>query len=137
MSDAPHDEARQMARQHIFVVNGAPPFLDLIRELLQGEQYNVTTTNFLPRTFAQIEVLAPDLLIIDLAVGIEAGWNLLDELQTSASTRGIPVIVFSTSPRLLDQARALDAPAARRRFLPKPFDIAALLALVEELIGPA
>ena len=37
----------------------------------------------------------------------------------------------------LEQARALDTPGGRRRFLEKPFDIDALLALVEELIGPA
>ena len=56
----------QMARKHIFVVNGSAEFLDIMRDLLQEEQYNVTTTNFVPRTFEQIEALRPDLLMIDL-----------------------------------------------------------------------
>jgi hypothetical protein len=38
----------QMRRQHIFVVNGSAEFLDVVRELLQDEHYNVTTTNFVP-----------------------------------------------------------------------------------------
>jgi DNA-binding response OmpR family regulator len=130
-------EAAQMGRQHIFVVDGAPEFLNLLRELLQEERYNVTTTNFVPQTFDHIQALAPDLLMVDLVVGQQAGWELLDSLQTEALTRGVPVIVFSTLPALLARARALETPGGNRRFLEKPFDIAELLALVEALIGPA
>ena len=137
MRDGTSREAAQMTRQHIFAVNGAPEFLNLIRELLQDESYNVTTTNFLPRTFEQIAALAPDLLLIDLVVGERAGWELLDQLQTDADTRGVPLIVFSTSPHLLERAKALETPGGRRRFLDKPFDIDALLGLVRELIGHA
>lgn len=36
--------------QHIFAVNHDPEFLDIVRVLLQGEMYNVTTTNYVPRT---------------------------------------------------------------------------------------
>ena len=39
----------QMHRQHIFVVNGSADFLDVVRELLQDEHYNVTTTDFVPK----------------------------------------------------------------------------------------
>ena len=49
----------QMQRQHIFVVNGSADFLDVVRELLQDEHYNVTTTNFVPQTFQQIEIARP------------------------------------------------------------------------------
>ena len=97
-------EQEVMERRHVFVVNGAVDFLDLMRELLQDEQYNVTTTNFVPRTFNQIAALKPDLLIVDLAVGEQAGWDLLEGLQTEAVTRDIPVIVTSTDPYLLERA---------------------------------
>ena len=130
-------EATRMDRQHIFAINGAPEFLNLLRELLQEERYNVTTTNFVPTTFDQIEAMRPDLLIVDLVAGEQAGWTLLEQVQAEAETRGVPVIVFSTSSALLDRARALETPGGTRRFLGKPFDVAALLALVEELIGPA
>jgi CheY-like chemotaxis protein len=97
-------EREQMARKHIFVVNGSAEFLDIVRDLLQDEQYNVTTTNFMPRTFEQIHALRPELLIIDLVVGQQAGWDLLERLRNEAITRGIPVIVTSTDKRLLDRA---------------------------------
>jgi CheY-like chemotaxis protein len=130
-------ERRRMARQHIFVVNGAPPVLELLRELFQGESYNVTTTNFVPETFDQIAALTPDLLMVDVVAGDQAGWHLLERLNGEAATRGIPVIIFSTSPALLDRARDLAMTDGASRVLAKPFDLDALLALVEELIGPA
>ncbi len=94
-----------MERQHVFVINSSPEFLDLMRDLLQDERYNVTTTNFVPKTFEQVETVRPDVLVIDVAVGQRAGWDLLDRLHREASTNGIPVLVVSTDPRLLERAR--------------------------------
>jgi CheY-like chemotaxis protein len=132
-----HDaETEQMARRHIFVANGSAFVLELVREILQDARYNVTTTNYVPNTFDQIQALGPDLLILDLALGERAGWELLDHLQADAMTRGVPVIVFSTDPNLLERARALSVPGGTRRFLAKPFHLSVLLGLVDELIGP-
>jgi CheY-like chemotaxis protein len=131
------DERAQMGRQHIFVVNGSSDFLDLARELLQEERYNVTTTNFVPATFEQIEALNPSLVILDLAVGIQAGWDLLERLAHSARLRAIPVIVVSTNPHYLDAVQADPARYGGQRVLSKPFDLDDLLRAVEELIGPA
>jgi CheY-like chemotaxis protein len=85
---------QQMRRQHIFVVNGSADFLDVVRNLLQDEDYNVTTTNFVPRTFKQFETARPALLIVDLIHGEMAGWDLLAELRHEAATRDIPASWF-------------------------------------------
>jgi hypothetical protein len=67
------EDRTQEGRKHIFVINGAPEFLNLMRDLFQDERYNVTTTNFVPNSFAQIAALQPDALIIDVVVGQQAG----------------------------------------------------------------
>jgi CheY-like chemotaxis protein len=96
-----------MGRKHIFIVNRDPAFLELLRTLLQDEEdYNVTTTNFVPETFDQIVALEPSLLIIDLSIGEQAGWHLLERLEDEAIARKIPVIVVSTDQRLLNQVKA-------------------------------
>src|SRR6476661_4059550 len=97
MSNA-ETEAAQMRRQHVMVINGAPIFLNLMRDLLQDERYNVTTSNFVPNSFDQIAGMRPSLLIIDLVVHQQAGWDLLERLAREALTREIPVIVVSTDP---------------------------------------
>jgi two-component system response regulator VicR len=127
----------QMRRQHIFVVNGSAAFLDVVRELLQDEQYNVTTTNFVPLTFKQIETARPSLLIIDLIHGERAGWNLLAELRHEAATRDIPVILASTSKQLLEKAETEHVIWGGDRYFLKPFRLDALLQAIQELIGSA
>ena len=63
------DDRRQEGRKHIFALNGAPEFLNIVRELFQEEGFNVTTTNYVPRSYDQIAALQPDLLIVDVVVG--------------------------------------------------------------------
>jgi DNA-binding response OmpR family regulator len=130
-------ERRQRGRKHVFVVNGASEFLDVVRMLLEDESYNVTTTNFVPETFGLILALDPALIIIDLAIHIQSGWDLLEQLQRDALTHALPVIVVSTNPTYLEKVQADSARYGGQRFLGKPFDIAVLLAAVEELIGKA
>ena len=130
-------ERQQMARKHVFVVNGAAEFLDVLRELLEGEHYNVTTTNFVPRTYDQITALAPDVILIDLAVGIRSGWDLLERLAHEIATREIPVIVFSTSPEILEEVLSQPERFGGERFLSKPVDLDAVVQAIDELIGRA
>jgi CheY-like chemotaxis protein len=127
----------QMQRQHIFVVNGSADFLDVVRELLQDEHYNVTTTNFVPKTFQQIETARPSLLIVDLIHGEMAGWDLLAELRREAATRDIPVILVSTSRQFLEKAEAERVIWGGDRYFLKPFSLDELLQAIQELIGPA
>ena len=126
----------QMRRQHIFVVNGSAEFLDVVRDLLQDEHYNVTTTNFVPLTFKQIETARPSLLIVDLIHGERAGWDLLAELRREAATRDVPVILVSTSNQLLEKAETERVIWGGDRFFLKPFSLEALLQAIQELVGP-
>ncbi len=109
-----------MARKHIYAVNWSPEFLGIIRALLQDEQYNVTT-NFIPNSFETMETAQPSLLIIDLIVGEQAGWDLLGRLRASLSTREIPVILIFGGDH----------------YLVKQFNLNDLLQLIAELIGKA
>jgi two-component system response regulator VicR len=136
-SDGARATPEQMQRQHIFVVNGSAEFLDVVRELLQDENYNVTTTNFIPETFEQIEVARPSLLIVDLIHGEMAGWELLAEVRHEAATRDIPVILVSTSRQLLEKAQMERVIWGGDRSFLKPFSLDALLEAIQDLIGPA
>jgi CheY-like chemotaxis protein len=127
----------QAQRRHVFAINTSPEFLNIVRELFQEEGYNVTTTNFAPNSLAQIEALHPDALIIDIAIGQDAGWELLEQLAADADTAGIPALVVSTDPRLLERAQAQASRYGNHRFLAKPLDLEAMLEAIQEMIGDA
>ena len=66
----PQQERAQAQRKYILGVNGHPPFLELLREILRDEYFNVTTTNHVPQTFDLIVALQPDLAIaVDQLIG--------------------------------------------------------------------
>jgi CheY-like chemotaxis protein len=56
-------------------------------------------------------------------------------LRQEAATRGIPVIVFSTTPGLLEQAAANEAVWGGDHFLSLPFELDDLLRQIRDLIG--
>jgi CheY-like chemotaxis protein len=131
------EDHSQTRRPHVFAINTSPEFLNIVRELFQEEGYHVTTTNFAPTSFAQIEALQPDALIIDIAIGQEAGWELLEQLGADADTAGIPALVLSTDPRLLARAEAQASRYGHHRYLAKPLDLEAMLTHIKEMIGDA
>jgi DNA-binding response OmpR family regulator len=134
--DAVEDRSQEQ-RKHIFAINGSPDFLNVIRDLFQDEGYNVTTTNFVPNSFEQIAALDPDALIVDIVVGQRAGWELLEQINAAASTTGIPVLIVSTDPRLLDRAQDQAARYGKNRYLIKPFSLDDILEEIREMIGTA
>jgi putative two-component system response regulator len=127
---------RRTPRKHVFAVNSSPDFLLIVRELLEEEGYAVTTSTFEANVFTQIVMRQPDALLIDVAVGEAAGWDLLRRLHTDAATTDIPTLVTSTSPALLEQAQEQAARyGAERSFLTKPMDLDELLRTIRVMVG--
>ena len=76
----------------------------------------------------------PDVVVLDLMMPVLSGWDVLRERAADDGLRGIPVIVVSAN-RDPEVATAVNSGICA--FLPKPFDISALSALVRSCIPPA
>jgi len=76
----------------------------------------------------------PDVVVLDLMMPVVSGWDVLRERQSDPELSRIPVIVVSAN-RDPDVAVAVNAGICA--FLPKPFDIGALSALVKSCMPPA
>jgi CheY-like chemotaxis protein len=75
----------------------------------------------------------PDVVVLDLMMPVLSGWDVLRERADDAELRAIPVIVVSAN-RDPEVVTAVNAGICA--FLPKPFDISALSALVRSCIPP-
>ena len=128
----PQHGGNQRHRKHVFIVDDQGVLLELMRALFQYEQYDVTTTSYVPHVFDHIDALQPDVILLDLAIGQRRGWDLLEHLHRVSSTLGIPVIVTSVSRTLLAEAQQDPNRFGQGQFIIKPFDLDILLAAVHE-----
>lgn len=75
----------------------------------------------------------PDVVVLDLMMPLVSGWDVLKERSTDDELMKIPVIVVSANR---DPELAMAVQSGICAFLPKPFDIGALSALVRSCITP-
>lgn len=75
----------------------------------------------------------PDVVVLDLMMPVLSGWDVLRERLGDDQLMRIPVIIISAN-RDPEVAHAVDKGICA--FLPKPFDIGALSALVRSCIAP-
>jgi CheY-like chemotaxis protein len=76
----------------------------------------------------------PDVVVLDLMMPVLSGWDVLRERLGDGELMRIPVIIISAN-RDPEVAHAVDKGICA--FLPKPFDIGALSALVRSCIRPS
>ena len=114
--------------RHILVVDDDASIRRLIIAALRREDmYTFLEAGNGREALDVLRSTAVDLVVLDLMMPIVSGWDVLQERQKETALRNIPVIVVSASrgPEIAD---AVDKGICA--FLPKPFDITALHALV-------
>jgi CheY-like chemotaxis protein len=75
----------------------------------------------------------PNVVVLDLMMPILSGWDVLQAREEEPDLKKIPVIIISAN-RAPEVASAVDKGICA--FLPKPFDIGALSALVRSCLPP-
>jgi CheY-like chemotaxis protein len=119
-------------RPLIAIINDDRLFLELMETLLEElEDYEVVVRREWDQAYPFVKETQPDLVILDIVIGREErGWTILELLTLDPQTRPIPVIVCTAALRSLQDHEPL-----LRSYgvysLPKPFDLEALLALVQ------
>jgi DNA-binding response OmpR family regulator len=121
-----------MAR--ILVVNDTQEILELFRELLEGEGYQVILSGNPLQQVREVEEIHPDLIILDLIFGAEkSGWQMLQMLKMKRSTSTIPVIVCTAAAATVrEQEGYLVSQGIHVVY--KPFDVEQLLSNVKQML---
>jgi CheY-like chemotaxis protein len=118
--------------KYILVIDDTPEILDLFRDILEAEGYEVSLYACDPKHLDEIEAQPPDLVILDYLIGGEpAGWQFLQMLKMTRGTAQIPVIVCTAA---VNQIRELGAHLHRMGVgvVLKPFNVDDLLAEIEQ-----
>ncbi len=110
-----------------------------IREL---EQYALQTNNYQARGFedgrsfwAAVRAAVPDLVILDVMLPDEDGYQILARLREDAATRHVPVIMVTAKTSEIDVVKGLDKGADD--YLCKPFGIMEFISRVKAVLRRA
>ncbi len=115
----------------VLVVDDDPGIRRMIVAALKRDHYQFFEA---PNGRDALEIMRaerPDVVVLDLMMPILSGWDVLREREHDVDLREIPVIIVSAN-RDPDLAVAIDKGICA--FLPKPFDIGALSALVRSCL---
>lgn len=119
----------------VYIVEDSLDITEVERYALENMGFEVENFEHSREFFAGLKERKPDLILLDIIVYDENGYDILDKLKASAETRHIPVIMVSSCDTELDKTRGLDAGADD--YIAKPFGIMEFSSRVKALLRRA
>ena len=121
-------EVRRVRRTKILVVEDEPNMLEILREVLAAEEYDVVTAVDGREARAQVYKETPDLILTDLQLPGMDGLELLEKVRGDLSTRRIPVIFLTAVESKDAEMQAYNLVADD--YVTKPFQANLLLSRI-------
>jgi CheY-like chemotaxis protein len=119
--------------KRIVILEDDEDTLELFSVIMQAEGYELVLREQLFEDLAEVERLAPALIILDLFMGTpHAGWEFLQHLKAAPATTSIPLILCTAGILTSEQERVLQEQAIPVLF--KPFEVEELTHLVSQLL---
>lgn len=117
--------------RRILVVDDEQAILEALQDILESEGWSVTTALHGQDALHKLEAAnaTPDVVLMDLMMPVMDGRVLMHRLAESPRFARVPRVVMSAG-RIRDEDTRLAT-----RFLAKPFDLDALLAVLDEVCG--
>jgi two-component system phosphate regulon response regulator PhoB/two-component system alkaline phosphatase synthesis response regulator PhoP len=114
-------------KKKVLVVENDQAIIEIVSLILEDEGYEVKALDTHSQILETIINYKPDVIILDIIRPSEEGTLLCLTLKKNAKTKHIPVIAFSTHPKVLTAIKEICADDV----VPKPFDVAELINAVE------
>ncbi len=123
----------------ILIVDDDAYIRDAVRFTLQEQDYlqvEVLESADVASGIQQMKASQPDLVILDLHIGNETGFDFMDWMHKDKHLAKTPVIMLTAQDTLDNMFRAEHKGIGVYRFLGKPFNIEELQALVLSVCLP-
>jgi DNA-binding response OmpR family regulator len=119
--------------QRVFVVDDLPDFLELMEDVLSLEGYAVRTFPSATEAARAARDNAPNLIITDLRLGAESGFDLVETLRADPATSDVPILLCTAATMDIEEQAGM-VEGAGVSVLYKPFEMGDLLARVRGLL---
>jgi DNA-binding response OmpR family regulator len=118
----------------IMVINDTQEILEMFRDLLEQEGYEVILSSFTIQDMDEVLRHKPDLIILDYIFGGERlGWQMLQKLKMRRDTATIPVVICTAAKRQVEEIEG-HLTAMGVGIVLKPFNIDALLITIKNTL---
>jgi two-component system, cell cycle response regulator len=129
----PDKPSPRKSRGTVLVVDDIPENLEFARSTLEPSGYTVFTADNVESALELLRKKKPDVLLCDLHMQPQDGFDLLDRTKTDPDLRRVPVaIISSTSTEVSDALECLERGAAH--FIRRPIEPEMLLAEIDKMM---
>lgn len=119
----------------VYIVEDSLDITEVERYALESMEFEVESFERGAEFFDRVKVRKPDIILLDIIVGEESGFDILDKLRESSETKNIPVILVSSCDSEVDKTRGLDSGADD--YISKPFGIMEFTSRIKAIIRRA
>jgi len=120
-----------MPIKNILVVDDSPTDRQYLSDILTKNGYQVTTADSAEQALAKVKTLKPDLVLMDVVMPGQNGFQATRTLTKDEATKDIPVIICTTKSQTTDKVWGMRQGA--RDYITKPINQADLLAKISAL----
>jgi twitching motility two-component system response regulator PilH len=120
-----------MPIKNILIVDDSPTDRQYLSDMLAKSGYAVTVAESAEDALAKVKLRRPDLVLMDVVMPGQSGFQATRMLSNDSSTKDIPIIICSTKGQETDRISGMRQGA--RDYIVKPTSQAELLAKISAL----
>lgn len=115
----------------LLIVDDSTDLLDAMEIILLQKGYAVKTLSGWDNIYKEVIDFDPDLVILDIFLAGKDGREICKELRNSIVSKYLCIMVFSASPKALENYKTFGADG----YLEKPFGINSLIEKIETVLS--
>lgn len=117
----------------ILIVDDEPDIVNLTSFILEKEGYEVIVAEDAKDCRAQLKKDRPDLILLDVMLPGEDGWELSKKIKANKDTKSIPIVMFTVRASLESKEKSLYYANADAQ-IDKPFKTEDLLKIINDFL---
>ncbi len=119
----------KIMKARLLVVDDDQSVLTSLKKLLEAEQYAVYPARDATEALTQFKDARPDLVVLDINLGAENGWEVFQEM--AVTNPFVPTIIITAEWGQQERAAALGVEG----LIEKPIDVPVFLKMIRDLLA--
>lgn len=116
----------------IYIVEDDESIREIESIALKNSNYIVSAFENAKEFYKKLDELVPDLILLDVTLPDESGYDIVRKLRKRPATQDIPIIMVTAKTTEMDMIKGLDGGADD--YIKKPFSIMELITRVKALL---